>query len=52
MKAAANGHTDVCEFLIREKAKVNHHDVDYQTALMWASAEGHLDTVKLLVGEA
>lgn len=26
MKAASNGHWEVCDFLIKEKAKVNHHD--------------------------
>lgn len=30
-------------------AKINHHDVNYQTALMWAAAEGHLETVEGLL---
>ena len=45
MKAAANGHWEVCKILLMEQAKVNHHDANYQTALMWAAAEGHLETV-------
>lgn len=46
MKASANGHWPVCDYLVKEKAKVNHHDADYQTALMWAAAEGHKETVE------
>lgn len=48
-KAAANGHWEVCEFLIENGAKVNQTDSEHQTALMWAAAEGHLQTVKGLV---
>ena len=29
MKSAANGHWDVCKFLLQEGAKVNAHDVEY-----------------------
>jgi len=53
MKAAANGHWDVCEYFIQEGAKVNLSDQEHQTALMWAACEGHLETVKgLLKAEA
>jgi len=53
MKAASNGHWDVCSFLIDEGAKINLHDQEYQTALMWACAEGHIECVKgLLAGDA
>merc|ERR1719453_175178 len=49
MKAAANGYWDVCEFLLDEGAKANQLDVEHQTSLMWALAEGHLETVKGLL---
>jgi len=49
MKAAANGHWNVCAFLLNEGAKINHHDAEYQTSLMWAAAEGHIDTVQGLL---
>lgn len=53
MKAAAGGHWDVCQFLLSEGAKINHHDVDYQTCLMWAAAEGHQTAVQgLLAADA
>ena len=53
MKAAANGHWEVCKFLIDERAKVNQMDENSQTAVMWAAAEGHFDCTKgLLENEA
>ena len=36
-KAATNGHTDVCRFLITQGAKINSNDQDQQTPLMWAA---------------
>merc|ERR1719197_443023 len=49
MKAAANNHWEVCELLISEGAKLNQVDCEAQTALMWAAAEGQLQTVKGLL---
>ncbi|KAF4661710.1 hypothetical protein FOL47_006566 [Perkinsus chesapeaki] len=50
IKAAVNGHVGVCRYLIKRGAKVNHHDYNYQDALMWAAARGHLPVVELLLG--
>lgn len=38
---------DVCEYLLSRGAKVNHHDNDFQTALMWAAASGHIGVVRV-----
>jgi len=48
-KAATNGHTDCCRFLVAQGAKVNAHDQESQTPLMWAAGAGHLDTVVYLL---
>jgi ankyrin repeat protein len=48
-KAATNGYTDVCRFLIAQGAKLNSSDQDQQTPLMWAAGAGHLDTVVYLL---
>lgn len=48
-KAAANCHTDVCKFLVSHSAKVNAHDAEAQTPLMWACGNGHTDTVEFLI---
>lgn len=42
-----NGHVDVCEYLCGKGAKINHHDYNYQNALMWAAASGHLPVVEV-----
>lgn len=31
---------------MNEGAKINAHDQEYQTALMWAAAQGHLNVVE------
>merc|ERR1711964_402996 len=48
-KAATNGHSDVCKFLIKQGAKVNAHDSEGQSSLMWAASNSHLETVELLL---
>jgi len=52
-KASANGHWDVCAFLLQDAPNLlNKQDsVNHQTAIMWASAMGHVEVVKHLAKE-
>ncbi|KKM01405.1 hypothetical protein LCGC14_1794730, partial [marine sediment metagenome] len=43
------GNTDVAKLLIEEGADVNAHGWYGSTALMWVSAWGHTEVVKLLI---
>jgi ankyrin repeat protein len=47
--AAVNGHPEVVNFLIRNKANVNHGDHHDFTPLMEASLRGHAEVVKILL---
>ncbi len=47
--AAANGHKDVAEFLLENKADVNAKDVDDETPLDLAATNGYKDVVELLL---
>ncbi|KAH3664158.1 hypothetical protein OGAPHI_004872 [Ogataea philodendri] len=52
--AAANGHHEVCKYLLslipKEEAKtlVNQQNESGNTALHWAAYNGHIETIKLL----
>jgi hypothetical protein len=50
--AAANGHTEVVEFILKhtgnDKSIVNAQNESGNTALHWAALNGHLDVVKVL----
>lgn len=50
--AADKGQGEVVRLLIRRGATVNAADGDGWTALMWASARGHLDIVEALLASA
>ena len=47
--AAKNGHTSVCDILIKRSARVDRQDTTNTTPLMWAAARGQLATVDLLL---
>ena len=49
MLAAGNGHTEIVELLVRNKADVNARDYDMLTPLMHAAQNGHVEIVKLLI---
>ncbi len=48
--ASGNGHTDIVETLVMEKAlDLNGKDLDNTTALMYASMDGYIKTVEILL---
>ena len=49
MLAAANGHEDVCELLIQNKADLNLVDKDKWSALFYAVDRNHIKSVQTLV---
>ena len=49
LTAAHHGHIQVCKFLLKNKANLNHQDDHKFTALIYASNQGHFDVVKWLV---
>lgn len=49
MRAAANGHIEVIEFLLEKRANVNLRDSNNWTALMFACANGHFFIAKQLL---
>jgi ankyrin repeat protein len=48
LEAAKNGQTGKVLALIKAGADVNAKDIDGKTALMWAVANGHIETANLL----
>ncbi len=48
MWASEHGHTDIVEFLIAKKARVNFYEYGY-TALLFACENGHTEIVKILL---
>ena len=51
IRACYGGHTNTCRALVKAGAMVEAKDNDGNTPLIWASAQGHLTTVKFLVEE-
>ncbi|KAI8787368.1 ankyrin-3 [Biomphalaria glabrata] len=49
LRAAANGHLEMCALLIGQGADINTSDKNGFTALHFASSAGYLNVVKLLV---
>lgn len=49
MRAAMKGHTDICAFLLENKAAVDIRAGDGETALMKAAQNGHSATCKVLI---
>ena len=49
MFASQNGHSEVAELLLENRAKVNLTDKNGFSALMFASQKGHYRAVQLLV---
>lgn len=47
--AARHGHTDIASLLLAFGAKVNYHDSNGRTPLMYAVGKDHMDMVKLLL---
>ena len=47
--AAANGHTEIVEFLIKQGVNIDMTSPNGTTALMMAAKGGHYNTVKVLV---
>ncbi|QPG76544.1 hypothetical protein FOA43_003933 [Brettanomyces nanus] len=47
--AARHGHTDIASLLLAFGAKINYHDRNGRTPLMYAVGKNHLDMVKLLL---
>lgn len=47
--AACFGYTEIVSTLLDHGAKVNQQDTNQWTALMWATANRHADTVKMLL---
>jgi len=47
--AARHGHTDIASLLLAFGAKVNYHDNNGRTPLMYAVGRDHMDMVKLLL---
>ena len=49
LTAAHHGHIQVCKYLFKKGANLNHQDEHKFTALIYAANQGHFDVVKLLV---
>ncbi|VEU19795.1 DEKNAAC100449 [Brettanomyces naardenensis] len=47
--AARHGHTDIASLLLAFGAKVNYHDRNGRTPLMYAVGKDHIEMVKLLI---
>ena len=49
IRAAQNGHPEVIRLLVEYRASVTQEDIYHQTAICWASKEGHRDAVEELL---